>query len=271
MYLRQRLLNLMRKPVSTTVESYYESKGMSVNYLTFQATNKIAVSLFESAIWSRGDSLSSFASNPLIYNPVPFIAPLVIGKEKLTSLIGLNLSAQRGDNHYLYGQFAMTNLNVQASAFQLGYRGYSFLGLRDFMLQVEYNHVSQGMYTSSDRRLNYVHYNLPIAHPAGNNFSEFLLRTNYEWKRIYADLKTIVYLWEDHSKVALLPVEKNTALESGTILHNQLEVGYRFNRKMNLTFFGSWLLRSEMLDGFNKTTIFSVGLRTAINNHYNDF
>lgn len=271
MYLRQRLLNLMRKPVSTTVESYYEAKGMSVNYLTFQATKKIAFSLFESAIWSRGDSLTSFSSNPLIYNPVPFVAPLAMGKDRLTSIIGLNLSALIGTNHHLYGQFALTNLNFEASAFQLGYRGYSFFGLKDFMLQLEYNYVSKGMYSSSNRRLNYVHYNLPIAHPAGNSFSEFVLRSNYEWKRIYADLKTIVYLIEDHSIVALLPVEKNTAQQSGAVLHNQLEIGYRFNRKMNLTIFGSWLMRSEMLDVFQKTSIFSFGLRTAINNHYNDF
>jgi hypothetical protein len=271
MYLRQRLLNLMRKPVSTTVESYYESKGMSVNYLTFHATKKIAISLFESAIWSRGDSLSSFASNPLIYNPIPFVAPLAIGKDKLTSVIGLNLSMLVGNNHHLYGQFALTNLNVEASAFQLGYRGYSFFGLKDFMLQLEYNYVAKDMYSSSNRRLNYMHYNLPIAHPAGTNFNEFLLRTNYEWKRIYADLKTIVYLLEDHSSVALLPVKKITTQRSGSVLHNQLEVGYRFNRKMNLTIFGSWLLRSEMLDVFQKTSIFSFGLRTAINNHYNDF
>lgn len=271
MYLRQRLLNLMRKPVSTTVESYYESKGMSVNYLTFQATKKIAVSLFESAIWSRGDSLTSFASNPLIYNPVPFIAPLAIGEDKLTSVIGLNLSALIGNKHHLYGQFALTNLDYEASALQLGYRGYSFFGLKDFMFQLEYNHVSKDMYSSSNRRLNYVHYNLPIAHPAANGFSEFVLRSNYEWKRIYADLKTIVYLLEGHSSVALLPVEKFAAQQSGTVLHNQLEMGYRFNRKMNLTIFGSLLLRSEMLDVFQKTSIFSLGLRTAINNHYNDF
>lgn len=271
MYLRQRLMNLMRRPVSTTVESYYESKGMSVNYLTFQATQKITVSLFESAIWSRGDSLTSFASNPLIYNPIPFVAPLAIGKEKLTSILGLNLSAQLGDNHYLYGQFALTNLNIEASAFQLGYRGYSFFGLKDFMLQLEYNHVSKDMYSSSVKRLNYSHYNLPIAHPAGNNFSEIVFRTNYEWQRIYVDLKTICYLLDNHSSISLLPVEKITAKQTGTVLHNQLEIGYRFNRKMNLTLFGSWLLRSEMLEIFHKTSVFSFGLRTAINNHYNDF
>jgi hypothetical protein len=127
------------------------------------------------------------------------------------------------------------------------------------------------MYLASNRRLNYAQYNLPLAHPAGNNFSELILRTNYEWKRCYLDLKTIFYTWNNHSMIALLPLDKSTVKESGSILHNQLEVGYRFNRKMNLDLFASWMFRSEMLSTFQKTNVLSSGLRTAINNHYNDF
>jgi hypothetical protein len=270
-YLRQRLLNLMRKPVSSTVEAYYEAKGMSVNYLTYQPLSNVAISLFESIIWNRGDSLSSYPSHPMIYNPLPLLSPLAMSNDNLLSVIGLNFSATFKMNHHVYGQFAVTDLNFNKSAMQVGYRGYSFFGLKDFMIQLEFNQVSKDMYLSANRRLNYSQHNLPIAHPTSNGFSEILLRSNYEWKRCYVDLKTIFYLLDDHSAISLLPVDKVTARESGTILHNQLEVGYRFNRKMNLSFFGAWILRSEMLSIFNKTSIVSIGLRTAINNHYNDF
>jgi hypothetical protein len=63
-YLRMRLFNLMRRPASTTVEAYYETKAYSVNYLTFNPGPKFSVSLFEGIVWSRGDSITLFRSFP---------------------------------------------------------------------------------------------------------------------------------------------------------------------------------------------------------------
>lgn len=274
-YMRMRLMNLMRRPVSTSAESYYESKAFSVNYLTYQPTSKIALSLFEGVIWSRGDSITSVKANPLFYSPVPGIAGFILDQQQVNSILGLNLSILPAKGHRLYGQFAIGNLGGDKIAYQLGYRGYALGGIKNLFVQLEYNNVSKDMYQSANSRLNYSHYNLPLAEVKGSGFQEFIIRSNYEWKRIYADLKFIYYiLQKNYSETSLLPVQKSIASphEGGTIQHTQLEIGYRFNRKMNLSIFGSVTLRNYDVDpSLNKATLLLFGLRTGINNHYSDF
>lgn len=270
-YLRMRLINLMRKPASTTVEAYYETKGYSSNYVTFQATKKLAVSLFEGIIWSKGDSILSKKVHPVYYNPLPFLASALLSSNEIYALHGLNISFAPFPSHRLYSQFAIGNLNSHQTAFQIGYRGYNFFGSKNFMIQLEYNNVTKGMYQSDNPRLNYSHYNLPLAHVKGNSFQEFILRSNYEKNRIYLDIKSVYYLLKDYSPLSLLSVSKDIPLESGPVFLQQVEVGYRFNKKMNLTIFGNWQYRTEMLSINQKANLLFIGIRTGINNHYNDF
>lgn len=225
-----RLINLMRRPVSSSVESYYETKEFSANYLTYQPT-KISISLFEGIIWSKGDSIVSKSVNPLFYNPVPFVAEFALAEKEINSVLGLNLSYSPYLSHRLYGQFAIGNLNTDKIAFQLGYRGYNYFGLKNFMLQLEYNNVSKDMYSSNNPRLNYSHYNLPLGPVKGNDFQEVIFRSNYEIKRVYLDVKSILYLLKDYTPLDLLAVDKKLASESGTIFLQQIELGYRFNKK----------------------------------------
>ncbi len=270
-YMRSRLMNLMRKPVSTTVESYYEPKSLAVNYLSWQPVHSLSISLFEATVWSKGDSITARRTNPMVLNPVPFLSGLVVSSDDMSSVTGLNLSWILAKQHRFYGQFALTNLDSKKYTWQLGYRGFSYLGLKDLMIQVEYNDVSNGMYTASNRRLNFVNYNLPLAHTKGTGFREILVRTNYEWKRTYIDVAAFVFLLKDYSALDLLPVEKNVLRETGTVLNQQMEIGYRFNRKMNLSLFASWLYRKESFGEQRTTSAISIGFRTGINNHYNDF
>jgi len=270
-YLRMRAMNLMRRPVSSSVEAYYETKGFSANYISYQPTPKLSISLFEGIIWSRGDSITSKRPNPLIYNPVPVIADMVVSDEEKNSVLGINLSFAPLNEHRFYGQLAFGNLNTKHNAFQLGYRGYNYFGLKNFMIQVEFNSVSKDMYTSVNERLNYSHFNLPMAHVKGNSFNEIIFRSNYEWNRLYYDLKSIYYVLKDYSPLSLLPVNKSIIPENGTVFLQQIELGYRINKKMNLSVFGNWQFRSSKLSTDLITNQFFVGLRTGINNHYNDF
>lgn len=270
-YMRSRLLNLMRKPVSSTVEAYYEPKSLALNYLTWQPVKSISISLFEGTVWSKGDSITARRMNPMMLNPIPFLSGLTASAADLSSITGLNFSWILASKHRLYGQFALTDLNFQKNAWQIGYRGFSFFGLHDLMVQLEYNAVSSGMYNTSNRRLNYVNYNLSIAHPKGNGFQEFLFRANYEWKRTYVDLASFLFILNDHSQLDLLPVVKTIDRQTGNVFNQQLEFGYRFNRKMNLSIFANWLYRKESFGEQMQTSAISIGLRTGINNHYNDF
>jgi hypothetical protein len=269
-YLRMRSMNFMRKAVYNTVEAYYETKGTSVNYLTFHATDKIALSLFESMVWYRGDSISASPINPLYFNPIPVLNGLVVKDSKAQQQLGLNLSIVANDQHRFYGQFVMANYSVNSMAAQVGYRAY--LGKKSFsMVQVEYNYASKNMYLASNIRLNYTHGNVSMAHPKGNGFQEIVLRYAYDKNRWYADLRTNIYLLNGYHSTALLSVHKTQLAIDGTLLLHHVECGYRVNRKMNLCFFVSGDFRYGSAADPGMTSALNVGLRTAINNHYSDF
>ena len=270
-YHRARLMNLIRKPATSSVESYYEPKGYSVNYFTYKPFEKLNISLFEGSIWNRSDSLTTRHSHPLYYNPIPVISGLILkGKDEVVTLLGLNIGYQVAQHHRLYGQFAINDYDSKKIAFQVGYRGYNFFKLKDLMLQFEYNYVAPKTYEANSRRLNYVHYNLPLAHVKGNGFQEILVRANYEFKRVYADLSVSYYMTQNYSSESLLPIYRDITRSNGYVLYENLELGYRINRKMNLCLFGSWTYRVQ--DHVDLPTNFvSAGLRTGFINHYRDF
>ena len=273
-YMRSKLMNLARRPFTSSAESYYEAKGYSVNYFTYQPNTKINLSLFEGAIWNRGDSISSHSSHPMFYNPVPVLSTVTLkDKNELNSILGINVGVQVANNHRAYGQFAMNGSSFKEIGFQLGYRGYDFFGLQDFMIQAEYNYVPNGLYESNNSRLNYSHYNMPLAHSRGNGFQEFLIRSNYEFKRFYADLSLSYYSFKDYDELSLLPVKKGPQWyeeETFTVLNTAFEIGYRVNRKYNFTVFVATLIRGTTQVDSRNTSLFNFGIRTELTNHYSD-
>ena len=270
-YLRMRLFNLIRRPVSTTVESYYETKAFSVNYLTYKPIKGLALSLFEGIIWSRGDSIVSKHVHPLYYSPVPGTALANLSSREMNYLLGLNVSYLIQDKHRAYGQLAYGNGKFNLPAVQLGARFYGIAGQRDLMLQLEYNNVPAGFYENGNPRLTYSHYNLPMTTIRGSGYDEFVVRINYEYKRCYINEKVVVYQLKNYVPGNWLPVHTTATPLSGNISLNQLEAGYRFNRKMNLCVFGSWQIRNDQSLDSPVTNLLFIGFRTGIVNHYNDF
>lgn len=271
-YYRSRLINLLRRSVSSSAEVYYETKGHSVNYFTFKPNENASISLFEGSIWNRGDSLTSRTSHPLYYNPIPFASSLILdGNNEVVSLMGLNANYQLGKNHRVYGQLAMNDWDAQKIGYQLGYRGYNFFQLSDFMIQVEYNRVPTQMYEASNPRLNYSHYNLPLAHVKGSGFHEILLRANYEYKHWFVDLRTVMYNLKDYNQEGHLALYPSSSTIGANVFYQSVELGYRFNRKMNLSIFGRWRMRSTTESGVPTANTVQFGMRTALTNHYDDF
>lgn len=269
-YLRSRRLNLMRRPFSSSAEAYYEPKGMSVNYLTYKFTDKFTLSLFDGGIWSKGDSVTSKSVHGMFYNPVPFLNSILVSDQnEFYSLSGLNASYIISNRLRLYGQLVTNDFNT--SAYQLGFRYYNFFGLNKAMFQLEYNDVPSGVYVSQNSRLSYSNGNLPLAHVKGNGFTEFVGRLNYEYQRFYLDVKFVLYTLKDHQNTVLNAYSSNQEIESGKIQHQLYEIGYRFNKKINLTLFGSYLFRKEDNSELPNTQFLSIGLRTGLVNHYNDF
>lgn len=270
-YYRTRLQNLMRKPASTTVEAYYGTKGYAVNYLSFDITEKITLSLFEGTIYSKGDSIVSKRVSAWYYNPVPLVGTFVMDEQEANSIIGLNVGATLGSKIRLYGQYAM-NPHRSAYGAQLGVRLMELGDVKNLFLQLEGNYTTNNLYRSTNPRLNYSHFNLPLAHTKGEGFSEVLLRTSYEIKRAYIDLKTIYYHLNQYSSTSHLPLYSLGLKNNGSVFYSNVEIGYRFNRKMNFSVFVNYLYRNATVGGLNlQNNVVGIGLKTGIINSYTDF
>jgi hypothetical protein len=269
-YLRSRLINLVRKPNYTTVEGYYQPKGLAVNYINFTATSRLTISLFDGAIWAKGDSLKTGALNPLYYSPVPFLAHLV-SDSTAYAITGLNFNWMINYKNRLYGQAAFAPGQKVETAFQLGCRSYELLGIKPLFLQLEYNQVSSHMYQSPAQFLSYSQYNLPLAHTKGNGFREIVVRINWRWKSFAVEGKSIVYQLIDHQKNSLLPITNYSTPDNNWLALEQVELSYQINKKLNLSIFSTLTYRFNSPSTDQKNLLLNVGIRTSLMNHYNDY
>jgi hypothetical protein len=263
-------MNLVRKSAASSAEAYYDPKALSINYITYNFNPNFSLSFFEGLIWSMGDSIQTKGVHPLFYSPIPFLAELTMKQQDLNPIIGLNLSYSGIKAQQFYGQLAFGN-QQNAYAFQLGWRSYSSFGLKNSMLQFEYNQATEKMFQSVNSRLSYSNGNLPLAHTMGNAFQELIFRFNVDYKRFYLDLKTTYYRLNNYSSISLLPVTKIKPLISTNLLFQAIELGYRFNKKTNFSAFVSWNYRSDQSNLLLPTNQFFVGIKTSLDNHYSDF
>jgi len=267
--LRSRYMNLVRKKTYNTVEGYYQPKGFSANYISYQMSKKSSISFFEGSVWSMGDSLTTRSLNPIYFVPVPGMSALI--SKKTYSVYGVNFSQILFSKSRIYSQLAIGSGEKNQFALQLGARAYNPWKLKNTMFQLEFNLASKNMYTSKNARLNYSNYNMPIAHLKGSGFKELLFRFNTQIQGYYFDFKSSSYFLKDYNNDALLPVRLTYQTKSGFVLNNQLEVGYRFNSKLNVNIFGSLIFRNEMFDVLKSNLIFQVGIRTGLMSQYNDY
>jgi len=268
-YLRARHMNLVRKKTYNTVEGYYQPKGFSANYISYQLSKESSISFFEGSTWSMGDSLSTKSLNPLFFIPIPGMSALV--SKSTYSVYGLNFSQIIRSKFRIYSQIALGSGGRNQYSFQVGTRAYNLEKLNNSMLQVEFNMASKNMYSDAYARLNYGNYNMPLAHIKGSGFKELLVRFNTEIQHCYIDFKSSTYFLNGYNSQALLPVRITTNENYGVVFNNQLELGIRFNSKLNVNTFCSVILRNEILNDTQSNLIFQAGIRTGIMSQYNDY
>jgi hypothetical protein len=104
-YLRARHMNLVRKKTYNTVEGYYQPKGFSANYISYQLSKHGVISFFEGSTWSMGDSLTTKSLNPLYFIPLLGMSALV--SKNTYSIYGLNYSQIILSKFRIYAQFAL--------------------------------------------------------------------------------------------------------------------------------------------------------------------
>ncbi len=270
-FVRARGLNLLRRPIAVNGEAYYEPKSLSFSTLYFHPSEKWSIGLFEGGVWNRGDSLQSTPISPVYFIPLPGSALLQEQlNKKAYSLIGLDLN-WTGNKIVVYGQAALNFATKNSAVYQAGTRLHLFKNRLSF-IQLEYNHADKNAYQSSDPRIHYANYNLPIAHPAGNQFDEVIIRLNWEMNHWFVSAQSSIYVNQSDNYKSLLPIYQLDVNSNQQVYNQLVEAGYRFNRSYGFEIFGNFRYRFVDRNGPNsETTLFNVGIRTAINNHYTDF
>ncbi|MEJ6588996.1 MAG: hypothetical protein QNL43_04265 [Crocinitomicaceae bacterium] len=260
---RTRLFNLIRKNAFSTVEGYYQPKASALHYITYDVTPKVTIGFFENAIWSMGDTITEKPTG-LYYAPISFLGLL---QSENFSLYGFDATETVGEKVRFYQQFVLSGFKSQNMGFQLGVRFYDLLP--NSMLQFEYNKVGTDLYTAEAPNMSYTHYNLPLAHPKGQGFDELIVRANISIKRFYGESKTVCYWLKNYNERILLPMNNESVEIEDVIVHQQFELGYRINPKINFCFFGRAVLRVSDIEPTQ--LLLHVGLSTNLFNSYNDY
>lgn len=295
------------RPAATATDGTYTTKYMANHYLSWNATKRLNIGLFESVVWAntngRGFDMSFF--NPIIfYRSVEFSSSSKSGN----ALLGLTAKYKWNNQFNFYGQLLVDEFSFDAIkdankswknkiGYQVGAKYFNAFNIENLLLQAEYNRVRPYVYSHSNAVTNYGHANQSIGHQWGGNFSEVLLIARYHRQRYFADAHFTygkrgldfneagydtknygVDIYKSYNDDRAVDTHANVAQgNTTTVLIADLQAGYLVNPQTNLKFFLSYVYRSFDPTRENATTFqqstnwFSVGLRCDIFNWYFDY
>lgn len=283
-----------------TADDSFRTKYMVHHYLSWNATKRFTLGLFESVLW-QNDNQRGFDFNYI--NPIIFYQAIELqtGSRGGNALLGATAKYKFSDYVTAYGQLTLDELRIGSvfsgdgnyrnkSAYQLGVKWQNAFNVSNLMLQGEYNRVRPYTYSHNTVVLNYGNSNQALAHPWGANFYEAILIARYTKDRWYGIAKGIygkrgfdvlsngddafyggnIYRTENDRirDVGNETAQGNTA----TYLFGHLEAGYVINPASRLKVFGQVIYRS-MAPEFNNAVVrdestlwLNVGIRTDIMN-----
>lgn len=287
-----------------TEDGAYKQKYIATHYLSWNATKKLNIGLFETVIWddvnNRGFDVNYL--NPLIfYTAVEFAT----GSRAGNSLLGLSLKYKL-KNISFYSQLLLDEFRISEitggngwwankNGIQIGAKYYNAFTIENLFLQAEFNSVRPFTYSHDELNYNYGHNNQPLAHLWGSNFNEFIGIAQYAKDRWFANSKIVFGkkgfdfnsstdsysyggdIYRDNDDRAYDYGNEIGQGNTATIFIGELQVGYLVNPATNLKLFGGITYRNFNPDvpttTFEKTstTWISFGLKTDVFNWYFDF
>ncbi|MBL0046446.1 MAG: hypothetical protein IPP33_19245 [Flavobacteriales bacterium] len=193
----------------------FDLKFTSMHYLSWNALKRLNVSIFEAIVWQDNDPNYRRGFDVNYLNPVLFYRPteFSLGSPD-NALLGFAVNVRVGKHALLYSQlmfdeFLLSNVRAGEGWFgnkqglQLGVVGHDAFKIEGLMLRAEFDYVRPFMYTHSDTRQNYAHFNQPLAHPYGSNFWEAIAQGEFRKKRlVLSDLLSVAMLGEDTGSTA---------------------------------------------------------------------
>ena len=288
------LMNLTAGDVTTPIgtEPLFQKKPAAFHFLSWSASKFLNVSLFQSLIWTKADSVNRIKLAPGYFNPLIFSNIASYGLQNQNNIVtGLDIRITPFKNFIAYGQIVLDEFGEKKSVsnkhgWQAGVKYYNAFGIKNLFLNAEMNTVRPFTYSSTFQGQSYTHYNQSLAHPLGANFKELVGIIQYNYKRIYLTAKVNYIeqginlgtnygqdIFVSDFSPALNSQTQNQGIQSSTKIA-ECRVGYLINPKYNLTIFAGGIYREinvEVLYGNDITQWLFVGLKTTLFNNYFDF
>ena len=297
--------------LSNSDQMGYPKKYLSSHYLSMNVTQKFNLSFFESVVWRMNHAPGSSGFDVNYLNPIAMLRPIEFSVNSPDNvLLGIN-TKYVFKSSYMYGQlvldeFSISDLHSEDGfwankiGYQLGYKIFDPLDIDRLTLQVEYNYVRPYTYAHHNPEQNYAHYNQPLAHPLGANFSELLFMANYKWKRFEIDTKMMLAKYGGGFQENDISYGNNVYFSTGnyaqeeglvgmgsgrpsdfgiemyqgnltTIDYKSLNVSYIINPYTNLKINLEVTLRNSHNDDKDvKTQFINFGIMSDLFNHYYD-
>jgi hypothetical protein len=273
-------------------------KYSTIHYLSWNATTRFNLSVFESIVWQGSDTLSNRGFDVNYLNPVIFYRPVEYSTGSSdNAILGLNLSYKSSNKSKIYGQlvvdeFLLKEIKAQngwwANKYggQLGFKIYDLAQIQGLNLRMEFNAVRPFTYSHGSIYQSYLHYNQAAAHPLGSNFYELILNMNLNKKRwrFENQFNYAVYgrdslninqggdIFKSYANPSSIYGNKITQGIKHLLIFNQLKTSYLIDKETNLRAEALAVFRKEsVLNSKNNTLFFSIGISTSLGNKYYDF
>lgn len=275
-------------------------KWGAFQFLDWNISSRVSIGLFQSVIWSPSNLDGSYRGVNLNYlNPVIFLRPMETMDSNSPDKIHLGISGKYKPfkNMVLYGQFQLDDFKAKEFfsnrgfshnkwAAQAGVKGYNVFGVKNLNYLAEYNLARPYTYSHFKGITSYSNNAQPLAHPFGANFREYLTIWNYSAGRFdfqlhgsYGTYGLDQYGWNSGKDIFKSYDEFTTDYGNriGQGLSTQLfyaesRAAYVINPKYNLRIEAGYTYRNEDNKNYNnKTSLFTIGLRSTFRNLYYDF
>jgi hypothetical protein len=252
-------------------EPLFQKKAASFQYLSYNVNKRFSVGLFQGMVWNAADSMNRHQLDWQYFNPVIFSNLGFYGlNNKNNIVVGATANLKISNKISVYSQFMGDDFSNtfklgNSFGYQLGAKYFEAFNLKNLMLQIEYNDVTEGSYNSpfaAYSNQSFSHYNQNLAYTPGYG-KELILLGDYKYRRAFLNAKLNLQ-WFTLNKSSFY----NNSI-------SKVQIGYTINTAYNFNVSLGYNYRFQDFLGFNesnnKTTFYTISVKSNLYNSYYDF
>ncbi|CAN5898200.1 hypothetical protein BH11BAC7_BH11BAC7_18470 [soil metagenome] len=290
------LMNLLsNSAIPPGTERLFQKKAASFSQLSVNLGRIAEISIFQGLIWTAADERNKQCIRLAYVNPIMLTSVFDFGlNDRDNYSLGGTFHVDIIKTIRVYGQVVADDFGKgvrHKTGFQLGVKYYNAFTVKHLHLQFEFNKVNPYTYAATDSMQSYTHYNQPLAHPLGANFSEingslqykigdFFLNTRFSQAMIGADTAGHIYgqdvfvsdSWADNSTFSAGSTKYFGRGQQTTLTTIDASVGFMISYASNLNISLGFSDRKVQTDATTEHTRYVyVAIRTSLTNNYLDF